>query len=148
MILRGGSAVISSKRPRIGDVVAIILVLACALLPMVLPRLMSFVSVGIGNGNDGDGTSTCLLEVQAADGVREYSLAEDGRYEISSRGYSLVIVVSDGAASVLQSDCKCGICTAHAPIRDGGESIICLPAEVVLRIRSNTWGGATDGEAG
>lgn len=146
MILRGGSAVISSKRPRIGDVIAILLVLACAFLPMALPRLMSFISVG--GGNDGDDGNAVSLEVQTADCVREYSLAEDGRYEISSRGYSLVIVVSGGAASVSQSDCKCGICTAHAPIKDGGESIICLPAEVVLRIRSNAWGGATDGEAG
>ncbi len=135
---------ISCERVRAGDIIAIVTVVALAILSAVLPQIPS-VLCAVDAAVD---ISECCLEVQTSDGVYLYSLADDGKYDICSRGYSLVIAVTDGSARVESSDCQCGICTVHVPIKENGESVICLPAEVVLRIRAQTYGGSVDGEAG
>lgn len=142
--MRGGSAVVFRMRLRVGDIIAVAGVVLSAILISVLPHLAPLIGAGDDNACIGDN----CLEVQTPSGVYLYSLAEDGRYDISSCGYSLVIAVADGAARIESSDCRCGICTVHEPIKEDGESVICLPAEVVLRIRAKKYGGAVDGEAG
>lgn len=45
-----------------------------------------------------------------------------------------VIAVEDGAVFVRSSVCPQGICARHAPIRSAGETIVCLPNRLVIRI--------------
>lgn len=45
-----------------------------------------------------------------------------------------VVTVSGGEVKVEQAVCKNQLCVRHAPIKRAGEVIICLPAEVTVRI--------------
>ncbi len=117
---------------KIGDAViiaAVLIVAALSCLGAWIPR---------------DGGKT--VEVKCSDGsVSSYRLDRDGEYTIGSGAYTLVLTVSNGSAHVSKSDCRCGICTAHDPISRSGESIVCLPAGVSIRV---TGASEVDGEAG
>ena len=45
-----------------------------------------------------------------------------------------VLVISEGAAYVSEANCPDGICAAHKPVSHNGESIICLPNKVVIKV--------------
>lgn len=44
------------------------------------------------------------------------------------------VEIKDGEASVTYADCPDQICVNHAPVSLAGESIICLPNEVVVSV--------------
>ena len=68
--------------------------------------------------------------------VGEYSLDEDRVVEIKSvDGYN-ILVIEGGVAYVKDASCPDGICSSHRPVSRGGESIICLPNEVVIEVYS------------
>ena len=68
--------------------------------------------------------------------VAEYPLSEDLEVEIKSgEGYN-VLVIKDGKARVERASCPDGICAAHRPISLDGQSIICLPNEVVVEVHA------------
>ena len=68
--------------------------------------------------------------------VGEYSLDEDRVVEIKSvDGYN-ILVIESGVAYVKDASCPDGICSSHRPVSRGGESIICLPNEVVIEVYS------------
>ena len=105
------------------DLVLIIALLAVAAVASLL--LLVF-------RNDGDTVRVTL------DGkiIGEYSLYEDREVEIKSEnGYNLLII-EDGKARVAEASCPDGICAAHRPISFGMQSIICLPNNVVIEVRS------------
>ena len=54
------------------------------------------------------------------------------------------IQIEDGGVSVIDADCRDGICVNHAPISSQGESIVCLPHEMVIEIEGET-AAALDG---
>lgn len=75
--------------------------------------------------------------------VLERSGAVLGRYALDApqrvpvqgaNGFSLTLVIADGAAHVEDSTCPDLICQRHAPISRTGEAIICLPGEVSVTI--------------
>ena len=109
-----------SGRFRGGDAIIIAVVLVAAVIAALIP----FIPRETGR----------TVEVRTA-----------GEYRISSEGYTLILKIENGNASISSSDCKCGICTAHAPISHAGESIVCLPAGVTVRVCGK---GGADGEAG
>ena len=45
-----------------------------------------------------------------------------------------VIVIEDGSVYVREADCPSGRCTRHSPISRVGETVICLPHKLVVRI--------------
>ncbi len=68
----------------------------------------------------------------------EYSLSENRKVEIKSGdGYNL-LVIEDGQAYVWEASCPDGICAAHRPIQNDGESIICLPNKVVVEVHAQS----------
>lgn len=63
-----------------------------------------------------------------------YSLSEDRTVRIESdEGYN-TLVIKNGQAYIEDADCRCGVCAAHAPIDKDGETIICLPHKLVVRV--------------
>ena len=121
-----------SHKFRIGDAVMI----AAVLLAAVLSCLGLTVNKSSGNA----------VEVRTSDGqYAVYSLSADGQYKVEAGGYTLTLKIENGAARVMKSDCRCGICTAHAPISEAEECIVCLPAGVTVRVLGK---GTADGEAG
>lgn len=121
-----------SNKFRIGDAVMIVAVLLCA--------AMSCIGMWM------PAETGKVVEAVNSDGcIGTFRLDTDGEYIIESGGYTLVLTVSDRKASVSESDCRCGICTAHAPVSRSGETIVCLPAGVSIRVIGNS---EVDGEAG
>jgi len=70
--------------------------------------------------------------------------AESGRYPLSAdtevvirteKGEN-VLVIKDGKATVKYADCPDGICVSHRPVSKAGETIVCLPHSLVIKIES------------
>lgn len=47
------------------------------------------------------------------------------------------LIIKDGVADMTSADCLDKTCVNHRPISKNGESIICLPARIVVTIISN-----------
>lgn len=71
-----------------------------------------------------------------------YPLSEDRTIEVTRDGRSNTVVIEDGTVRVTDATCKNHVCIDHAPIRSAGESIICLPNRVVVKIEGK--GGDLD----
>ena len=68
-----------------------------------------------------------------------YALSEDRTVEIRTGegGEELnLLVIKDGKAYVETATCPDGICAAHKPISREGESIVCLPHNLIIEIIS------------
>ena len=63
------------------------------------------------------------------DTVLSLVIDEDG----DGKDYN-TIVIKNGTAHVEDADCRDGICIAHTPISDVGETIVCLPHRLVIRV--------------
>ena len=64
----------------------------------------------------------------------EYSLHEDRTVEIRTEKTENIVVIRDGKVYMENASCPDGICAAHKAIFHDGESIICLPNQVVVRV--------------
>ncbi len=66
-----------------------------------------------------------------------YSLNVDGRFELSTGADHMqhnVLVIENGAARIESADCPDLICVRHSPISRKGETIVCLPNQMVIAI--------------
>lgn len=63
-----------------------------------------------------------------------YSLGEDRIIKIKSGNDTNTVRIKDGKVSMIESSCKNQICVHHSAIDKTGQSIICLPNRVVVRI--------------
>ena len=64
-----------------------------------------------------------------------FSLGEDIEYEILTEGGHVNrIVISGGKASVTEADCPDKLCVKQPEIGMKGQTIVCLPHKVVIRI--------------
>jgi hypothetical protein len=48
-----------------------------------------------------------------------------------------ILVIENGEADVIEASCPDGVCEDHIPISKSGETIVCLPNKVVVRIESD-----------
>lgn len=84
----------------------------------------------IFRGNDGsrDVTVTVRGEIFGT-----YSLAENQTVSINNTN---CLVIADGKVHMEWADCPDQVCVDHSEIWRDGESIICLPNEVVVTVQS------------
>lgn len=47
-----------------------------------------------------------------------------------------ILAIKNGEADIIEASCPDGICVDHIPISKSGETIVCLPNKVVVRIES------------
>lgn len=66
-----------------------------------------------------------------------------GELRLKEGGGSNVLSFADGAVRMASADCRGGDCLRMRPIRAAGESIVCLPHRLIVRIRDR--GGKRDG---
>lgn len=81
-----------------------------------------------------------LVTVKGAD-FGTYRLDEDHTVDIEGKN---TLVIKDGAAYMEEADCPDQICVHHREISRNGESIICLPNQVVVSVKSgedSEWDG-------
>ena len=67
--------------------------------------------------------------------VGTYSLAVDRVVDIpTGEGESNRLIIRDGKAFMETATCPDGICVSHRPVSHVGESIVCLPHQVVVKV--------------
>lgn len=67
--------------------------------------------------------------------VQEFSLSEEAEYEITGVGGGHNhLVIRDGAAWIDVADCPDGLCRNMGKIRRRGQSVVCLPHQIVVEI--------------
>ena len=79
-----------------------------------------------------------VVRIDGAEKYR-YSLSENVSLDIvtGEDGENVnTLVIKDGEAVMTEADCPDGICVAHRPIKNTGESIVCLPHKIVVEIQS------------
>jgi hypothetical protein len=64
----------------------------------------------------------------------EYPLSQDTTVEIRNGENLNLLIIEGEKARVETASCPDGICVSHKPISRDGESIICLPNEVVVSV--------------
>ena len=65
-----------------------------------------------------------------------FSLLTDTEFEIVTSDGVNLLVIEDGKARIESADCPDKICAEHAAVSKVGETIVCLPHGVVVRIES------------
>ena len=55
--------------------------------------------------------------------------------------YYNIVEIKDGKVSVTEASCKNQVCVRHGAISRSGESIVCLPNRLVVRIENGEGGG-------
>jgi hypothetical protein len=70
--------------------------------------------------------------------VERFPLTENRRYEITGAegGYNR-LVIEDGQAWIQEADCPDALCVHMGKIRYAGQSVVCLPHRVVVRIEDS-----------
>ena len=78
----------------------------------------------------------------SADGQKldRLPLAQFGTHTYANNGYTLTVTAVGGAVSVTQSDCPGQDCVHSGAVSRAGQSIVCLPARIVVELV-----GAADG---
>ena len=67
------------------------------------------------------------------------SLNDDGEYQVDDGEYSNIITIKNREVYMKCSDCPDQICVKQGKIKKQGESIICLPHKLVIRIASEEY---------
>lgn len=111
-----------------GDIILIFLIL-----------LVAGSAFGICRAFTGNGGGEAVVYVDGEEKGR-YSLNEDRTIEIN--GGTNTLVIEDGSARMEKADCPDQVCVRHSAISRNGESIICLPHEIVVSIEDGEAAGA------
>lgn len=69
--------------------------------------------------------------------VTTLPLEDDTEYALKQKLGNNVIRITDGRVAVVSADCPDKICVNHSPIKNVGETIICLPHKVVVEIKQD-----------
>ena len=108
-----------NKKKLIGDLVLI--------LALLFVGLFSFFAIRLTRGV-GD---TVLVTING-ERVAEYPLSDDGEYSIN--GGSNILIISEGAAYMLEASCPDKLCVNQGKISMSGERIVCLPNKIMIEI--------------
>ena len=104
----------------------ILLIVAVLLLAAIAFLLFHF------TGTQGDRVVVLIGGERTA----SYPLSEDLEMVIRTGEESNTLVIRDGKAQVTAATCPDGICVDHHPISKSGETIVCLPHQVVIKVEA------------
>lgn len=83
-----------------------------------------------------DGNSV-IISIDGNDTI-ELSLSEDITYQIDEYGHN-TLIIKDNMAWIEDADCPDKLCMNYGKISKTGDSIICLPHRLVIRIENNNY---------
>ena len=61
-------------------------------------------------------------------------LKDDTTHTVSSNTHTLTLEIKDGSAKVTSHTCPDGLCAAMGAISSENQTIVCLPAKIVIRV--------------
>ena len=103
-------------------------------------------AVGLGArfwGNIGaapvqNGGLSVVVEIDGEEVERARLLDYSGQHIYTNNGYTLTVDAADGWVDVIQSDCPAQDCKHSGAIKRSGQSIVCLPARIVITLVGTT----------
>lgn len=104
-----------------GDILVYIVVAAAAVLS-------SFALSARGGGGP------VFVEVTSSGTTTQYSLDADSKITLTGEGYTLLLVIEDGSVHIEESDCPDKLCVKTGKISRSGQSIVCVPARISVRL--------------
>ncbi len=91
--------------------------------------LMALSLVFLSSGGRGE------YALVSADGVEaQYPLGRDGEYRFTSNGVDFVLEIKDRGAAVIEAGCPDKVCVGSGRIFSPGESIVCIPGRMSVKI--------------
>jgi len=104
-----------------------------ALVVLAVVALAVGTAASVWWGGHGTGPVRAVVSV---DGVQEgeFSLQDAATHTINANGYTLEICTADGEIWVEASDCPTQDCVHTGHIFRSGQSIVCLPARVIVAL--------------
>ncbi len=79
-----------------------------------------------------------ILITVAGETVGEYDLSEEQEIPIETGGdVTNILMIKDEEADMIWADCPDQTCVNTAPISGSGETIVCLPHQVVVEVISS-----------
>ena len=82
----------------------------------------------------GDRGNTVTVSV-GGEAVASFPLDQDTEYRIEGAdGGTNLLVIEYGTARISQADCPDGLCVGMGRIRRAGQSIVCLPHQVIVEV--------------
>lgn len=93
------------------------------------------------------GALTVVIDISGQEVLR-VPLSDFTEATVTSRGYTLHIAAEGGAVSVTDSDCPTQDCVHTGAISRAGQSIVCLPAQVVVHLEGASGTDAPDAIVG
>ncbi len=83
----------------------------------------------------GGGEGVWVVAEQDGKEILRIPLAQDGDYLISDEEYGRnMLRIENGSVKILEADCPRGLCVKQGEIRHAGQSVVCLPHRLVVRI--------------
>ena len=117
------------RRPVRADLLVVAAVLALAGLLFARYRLPP------AGGYTGYGL-TVVVSVGGEEVERASLLAYSGQHTYTSNGYTVTVDCADGWVDVVDADCPNRDCQRSGAILRAGQSIVCLPAQLVIALEA------------
>ncbi len=78
---------------------------------------------------------SAVMLIQNGKEIQSFSLNDEVEYQIETEdgGYNL-LVIQGGKAFIKEASCPDQICVNHRPVSNVGETIVCLPNEIVVKV--------------
>lgn len=78
---------------------------------------------------------------------RTLPLSSDTTIDIPGIGGTNTLRIKNGQASITEADCPDKLCVHQSSIRHNGESLVCLPHKVIVKVTADTSDDDLDGIA-
>ncbi|MBQ7015933.1 MAG: NusG domain II-containing protein [Firmicutes bacterium] len=76
-----------------------------------------------------------VMLIQNGEEVQSFSLNDEVEYLIETEDDSFnLLVIQGGKAFMKEASCPDQICVNHRPVSNVGETIVCLPNEIVIKV--------------
>ena len=111
-----------SRKLTFSDILVVTLLLLAAVLS-------AFFSLSRDSG------TFCTLTYGSAS--ETFSLSENRVIPVFSNGHALTVTIENGAVSVTESDCPDGVCVNSGAVSRAGQAIVCVPAQVTVRVEGS-----------
>ncbi len=75
-----------------------------------------------------------VLVIKNGETIAVYPLDENMTMPITDGNNTNILVIENGKAYISQASCPDKICVNHRPVSKTGDTIVCLPAKLVIEI--------------
>ena len=115
-------------------------------IPMIAVMLLAVVILLIIHAGGGHTADTAVIHCDG--GETAVSLENDTEGTVESGGYTMKYRVSDGSICVCECDCPDKVCVRTGKISKPGETVVCMPAHIVITLTGGAGDESADIKAG